>query len=72
MRSKHLPLTEETKAALRTLQVRSALLRLAIAHPDKMDDEKAVNTVSQLAVKVAEARIALREAPRARTAASQA
>jgi hypothetical protein len=66
------PITEETKAALRTLQVRSALLRLAIAHPEKLDDEKAVSTVSQLALKVAEARITLKEANRAGTTTNQA
>lgn len=64
MNSKSRPLTEETKTALRKLQIRSALLRLAIAHPEKMDDEKVVNTVTNLATKVAEARIALKEAAR--------
>jgi hypothetical protein len=65
------PLTDEKKAAYRTLAIRSALLRLAIAHPEKMDDDKAVSTVSALAGKVAEARIALKEVGCARTPPSE-
>lgn len=65
-------LTDEQKAAFRTLQIRRSLLALAIAHPEKMDDDKAVTTVSALAGKVADARIALKEAGRARSTPSEA
>jgi len=54
-------LTDERKALYRALHKRRALLALAIRHPDKLDDEKAVTTVVELATKVADARIALKE-----------
>jgi hypothetical protein len=66
------PLTDEKKAAFRTLQIRRSLLALAIAHPEKMNDETAVATVSALAGKVADARIALKEVGCARTSPSAA
>lgn len=57
-------LSEARKKAIHKFYRNRALLGLFMRHPDKMNDEKAVEIVKTLAREAADARITLAETPK--------